>query len=332
MQDPMHRQWLLLRAIPRAPRAVDNAGLRAVLAANGYEVSSRMVHRDLTALARVFPLQVDTRSVPHGWSWTRDAPGLDVPQMDTGTALVFNLVEQHLRPLLPPSLRDLLAANFGHARRTLEAMGGGLSGKIRIVASGPPLRPPAADEGVVAVWTEALLRERRLAMTYRKAGAAEGKRVEVDPQGLVLRGAQLVLVARPVGATRPGVVHYLAHRCLAAEMLAARSAPEPGFDLARHAETGAFGWVQGEGPVAFVADFDASAAQAVLESPLGEDQTTEPLPDGRVRVSATVADSHALRGWLMGFGARVEVKSPPTLRAHFAETAAAMAARYAGAP
>ena len=84
--------------------------------------------------------------------------------------------------------------------------------------------------------------------------------------------------------------------------------------------------------MAFVADFDASAAQAVVESPLGEDQTTEPLPDGRVRVSATVADSQALRGWLMGFGARVEVKSPPALRAHFAETAVAMAARYADEP
>ena len=50
------------------------------------------------------------------------------------------------------------------------------------------------------------------------------------------------------------------------------------------------------------------------------------------RVSATLADSHALRGWLMGFGARVEVVGPPALRAHFAETAAAMARRYTEMP
>lgn len=53
-----------------------------------------------------------------------------------------------------------------------------------------------------------------------------------------------------------------------------------------------------------------------------------PLPDGRVKVAATVRETLQLRWWLQGFGDAVEVLAPPALRQQQAETAHRLAVRY----
>ena len=232
-----------------------------------------------------------------------------------------------MRPLLPPSLLDLLAPSFDHARRTLEALGGGLSGKLRIVAPGPPLRPPTADPQVVPTWTEALFRGRRLRLHYQKRGESAPVEAVVDPLGLVLRGASLVLVALGRGE-RP--IHYLAHRCAEATMLDEPARPLPGFDLGSHAEGGAFGYVFDPIPVRLVVDFEPGAANAAIEAPLSVDQVARTLPDGRVRVTASVVDSRSLRVWLMGFGPEGCVIEPETMRRQVASDVEKMWRRYGG--
>ena len=77
-----------------------------------------------------------------------------------------------------------------------------------------------------------------------------------------------------------------------------------------------------------VADFEAGAASAVMESPLAADQAAEVQPDGRVRIRARVVDSRSLRAWLMGFGPAVEVIEPPALRRQVAGDVEKMWARY----
>jgi len=41
-----------------------------------------------------------------------------------------------------------------------------------------------------------------------------------------------------------------------------------------------------------------------------------------------VVDGHALRAWILGFGALAHVVGPPELRAWFAETSLRMSQRY----
>jgi predicted DNA-binding transcriptional regulator YafY len=64
-------------------------------------------------------------------------------------------------------------------------------------------------------------------------------------------------------------------------------------------------------------------------SPLTEKQRLSREPDGRIRLQATVTDTHELRWWLQGFGSMVEVKAPANLREVFKQNALETARRYA---
>jgi len=59
--------------------------------------------------------------------------------------------------------------------------------------------------------------------------------------------------------------------------------------------------------------FVADAAYHLTEVKLSPDQTVEFKKDGRMLVTATVADSDELRWWLRGFGDDVEVRKPKGL-------------------
>ncbi len=71
MADAMLRQWSLLRSIPRSPRRVDTTTLLRRLQEDGFTVGQRTVQRDLHRLSEIFPLMLDKRTVPFGWSWMR---------------------------------------------------------------------------------------------------------------------------------------------------------------------------------------------------------------------------------------------------------------------
>lgn len=56
-----------------APHRVDSAKLAAQLRERGLVVHRRTVQRDLTELAKVFPIVCDERTKPYGWRWSDEA-------------------------------------------------------------------------------------------------------------------------------------------------------------------------------------------------------------------------------------------------------------------
>lgn len=72
--------------------------------------------------------------------------------------------------------------------------------------------------------------------------------------------------------------------------------------------------------------FVAVVTPAVLRR-IGEAKS-RPHGDGRRRITMTVAGGPALRRWVLGFGAGMEVLEPEWLREEVREIACAMAARY----
>ena len=78
MNDTLMRQWMILRAIPRHPRRIDEPTIHAMLGDFGILVSLRTLQRDLNALAQIFPLDFD-ESKPQGGCWREVATQLDVP-------------------------------------------------------------------------------------------------------------------------------------------------------------------------------------------------------------------------------------------------------------
>ena len=119
------------------------------------------------------------------------------------------------------------------------------------------------------------------------------------------------------------------HRIITAELLNTEVVPLDGFDLDTYIQQGAFGWHVGEtGFIQLIATFSQGAAPSVTERLLSPEQSIEELPDGSVRIVATVADTKALRVWLLGFGDQVVVEEPVGLRHEILQTAQAMCRNY----
>ena len=79
-----------------------------------------------------------------------------------------------------------------------------------------------------------------------------------------------------------------------------------------------------------VLEFEASAAQRVVETLWHPEQKTTPLPGGRLRLELPFAEPTYLEiePWILGWGATVKVIGPKGLRDTIADKARAMASQY----
>src|SRR3546814_13144928 len=77
----------MLRGIPRSPLRVTTGELEAKLADEGFAVSRRTLERDLHGLSGLFPLELDDRVRPYGWSWAKGANFEFMPKLTSSQAV-----------------------------------------------------------------------------------------------------------------------------------------------------------------------------------------------------------------------------------------------------
>lgn len=329
MSDALLRQWCMLRGIPRPPKRIDAKSLLKRLEASGFQVNLRTVQRDLVNLSRALPLSSDD-SKPQGWSWRADAPQLDIPTLEPLTALVFHLAEKHLHALLPAASLGQLSPWFDTAKRVLDQQDGGLGAwrnKVRVLAAGQALMPPLVDEAIQERVSQALLTNKQLRIEYAPRTGSQVKNYVINLLGLVVRNQIIYLVATIGSYT--DIRQLALHRIATAELQETDIVPLAGFDLEAYIQEGAFGWQVSEGgPIRLVATFSQGAAPSVTERLLAPDQEIDEHPNGSVTITATVADTKALRVWLLGFGDQVIVEGPSELRNEIAQIVKAMCRNY----
>jgi predicted DNA-binding transcriptional regulator YafY len=71
--------------------------------------------------------------------------------------------------------------------------------------------------------------------------------------------------------------------------------------------------------------------QRLEEAPVSVDQEIVARKDGMFELAATVEDTLQLHWWLRGYGTRVEVIAPESLRKEFAEMSLKLSERYSNA-
>ena len=322
------RQWDMLRLIPRHPVKVATSRLVERLADQGYAVTKRTVERDLLTLSEVFPLFSDTRSMPYGWSWQPHAAPFDVPQLTATQALAFVLMQEYLATLLPGSVSTDLEPYFRMARQRLADVASGGAGRhwlerVRIIPPTQALIPPKIVPAVHSAVTEALLRECKLAITYRNRSSDKSREAVVHPLGLVQRGPLLYLAVTFEGYedAKPRPAPYLegggaARACRTAGGVRSRPAHGQGHPRLRLRQVD-----QARRPL----------RAGGHDPPRGVAPERGPVPGARGRGHGEGhghchRDAAALGGcWVRG---RVEVLKPSGLRGQMMETARAMAGRY----
>jgi predicted DNA-binding transcriptional regulator YafY len=328
--DTVRRHWSLLRLVPRAPRQIEAARLEDLLAQEGIEITRRSVQRDLEHLAAAFPgLKCNRKSKPYGWSWSDEAPLLEIPAMGLASAVTFELLRRYLSLALPRTTLRTLEPHFSRAHDALAshttAKLARWPSKVRVLPRGYPLTAPDVPRNVLEVVYAALLDDRRFTARYRGRGASTAKEYLVNPLGLVLRDGTMALVASCWDYD--DVVHLLLHRMTRAELTTEPVRKPKGFNLDEHLEKGAAGFIRGA-PIVLVAVITNHVAITISEAPLSADQKITPIDGEHSRVTATVSNTMDLRGWIQSYGANIEVERPAALRKEMAEGARQLLAKY----
>ena len=306
------RQWAMLRAIPRSPQKATTGEIESRLRDEGFEVSRRTIERDLHTLSGQFPLILDDRSKPYGWSWARDANFEFMPRLTSSQAVALLLARTHLRDLLPQAMHKELAPIFDAATQTLTGSGWkDWHKRTAVVPMGIPHIPPKVSTDVLMTVQAALAHRRCLSARYRPKGGRQDKTYRVHPLGLLSRGPALYMICTLFDYQ--DVVQLALHRMSSAEELADALREPEGFDFQHYVRTEARRYGSG-GKIKLVTSFEAVAAEHLREMPISSDQTIRDLDEGRVEVSATVENDDLLLWWLLGFGSGVRVESPATLR------------------
>ncbi len=329
-RDALLRQWSMLRLVPRYPAKITVQALRQKLTDDGFEITPRSLQRDLNELSSAFPIACDDREKPYGWSWQKDAPSFDLPGLTLAQALTLAMAEQHLQNLLPSPMLEQLRPYFRAARRRLDAEPAPRRSrrwldKVRSVPATQALLAPAIDAGVQDAVTEALLHERQLDIRYRRRGEKKDIEARVHPLALVQRGPVLYLSCRFYDYEDVRMLPL--HRIVSAQVRDEAARYPKHFSLDEQIEKGK--WAFGFGKtIKLEAIFKASHGEHLHETPLSKDQKIDVLPDGRLRITATVADTPQLEWWLLGFGGGVQVMAPQGLRVKMCAETLSMSKAY----
>lgn len=318
------RQWQMLSELQRK-RWSGTKQIQSRLKSSGFDVSLRTIQRDLNQLAERFPIESNGET-PQGWRWRDDAPQQALPQMSMSQAVVFSLVEQNLRQLLPPSFLQEMSPWFTMARSQLA--GNYQTGKwlenIRILPATQPLIGPEIDSKAQDSIYEALLQRRRIEAIYASRDSdstKDAKRYTLNPLALIQRGVVLYLICTKVDKHNPdtekNIRMFALHRFLSSKILAQPSIPPEGFDLNQYVASGAFGFYHPtlQNKVATVElTFTASAGRSLLESKLSETQEISVNEKtGNISITAELAMTSQLVWWLRGYGRDVISIKPKML-------------------
>ncbi len=330
MQETLIRQWHLLRMLPFAPRKAAAPVLTQSLCDLGFSVELRTVQRDLHKLSMTFPIVVDEIHKPYGWSWAKNAQVFDLPGIDAQVAVAFLLADAWLSHLMPTAVRDGLRRHVDQARESLSSSGNRLAAwpaRVAVVPQGLPTAAPTIDPQVFEQVHTAVLDGRVLTARYRRRAEQRAQGYTLHPLGVVWREQVGYLLA--MANDHQDVLQLALHRFVAAEATHLEARTLPGFDLQAYIRSGAMGYRVSDETFALALRIDPMAGARLVETPLAADQTVETEADGRLLVRATVADTMALRTWLLGFGPMCEVVGPAPLRAEIAASLRAAADRYA---
>ncbi|MDR0379285.1 MAG: WYL domain-containing protein, partial [Candidatus Accumulibacter sp.] len=303
--------------------------LAARLRDEDFDVSRRTIERDLHTLSARFPLVLDDRTKPFGWSWARNANFEFMPGLTPSQAVALLLARTHLRDLLPQSMHKELAPLFDTATQALSRSGWkDWHKRTAVVPMGLALIPPKIPPDILPAVQSAIARRHRIDAKYRNKGEKQARATKIHPLGLFSRGSSIYLVCTFFDFD--DICTLPLHRF--SEVVETNEpAREPkDFDFRKWVDANARHYLS-NGPICLVARFEATAAEHLRETPLSADQALKDLEkSGQVEVSATVEDDGLLHWWLLGFGQSVEVLRPQSLRKWLAEEVRGMASQYEG--
>lgn len=319
------RQWQVLREIESRRTGVTIHELAALA-----KVSTRTIRRDLQALQYAGFSVYDEGDEHETKRWRLGAsPFRAVAEgLTVADVAALYLSRAVVESLSGWPLADELRQAFVKIERSLNPRTREFLSTLPQVVSAKrgPRAGQAGSDRLVDV-TRRLFdatRDRRVVeMRYFSATSNRAKSYTVEPYRLTLAQGGVYLVA--------WVPQYGEFRTFAAERIERLGLSDETFKRSRDLPADLFGTSMGvfwANPVQVEVVFESRIATFVQGRVWHDSQQIENLPDGRLRMTLHVSNDWALRSWLLGFGAAVQVLQPADLAAAMVDELNQAAARY----
>lgn len=276
------------------------------------EVSRRVIFNDRAYMLNVLGAPLEFHPQRRGWYYTEPNFLLPSTIVTRGELLAFILAVEAARRQLEPTLQAEL-------RRAIDKIAGSLQGHIAVELeslrqhfSVAPLASATASEGTLLALYEAIDLQKVVEMTYLTASRGQRSRRCVEPHHLHNQSGDWYLLA--FDCKRKEILMFNAGRIESLEILARRFTRQVDFSPAQYLE-GGFRTELGPHVYDVAIRFDAPQAIYIRERHWHETQRIEELKTGALVLHFRASGLGEIKRWVMQYGARAEVLSPPQLRA-----------------
>jgi predicted DNA-binding transcriptional regulator YafY len=315
--DQIMRQWYVLRKL-ESPRGATLTELADAIPAD-YGRHSRTIRRDLESLELLFPILCERVDGLTRWRFTdgyRNLPALSFSPSEL-MALLFS--RDLLKPLEGTEIQMSLEAAFNKAAAILppEGMEHVRQMQRYFSVSLGPHKNYREHRKTIEKLSQALARKRGVQMRYYSASRDATRRREVDPYRLWYAAGALYLVG--YCHQRHDVRLFAVDRIRSLAMTDRPWQMPLGFDLDSYVQE-ALVVMRGR-PLEVELLFDRPTAAWVKDRLWHPSQQLKHLKGGRLQMKLRVADTRELLGWILSFGAGVQVASPQSLREKVMEEA-----------
>ncbi|CAA0120438.1 helix-turn-helix transcriptional regulator [Zhongshania aliphaticivorans] len=324
MGKKTERIMTMLSLIPREPAKISTDRIMGYLSDAGHDVTQRTIQRDLHEVSATHAIVLDERSKPYGWSYIAGYNGRN-EAMNPFEALAFIIASREYSSRLPSGIAQYLAPQERAAKRVLDSFSSSLAlfdEKVARIPRGFGLMPAEIPQSILDAVYDGLLREKILVLNY-----ATKKQVKVHPLGLVFRDQITYLVC--TFWDYQDIRQLALHRIEACSVTGDDAHIPKDFSIRKYEETGAFGYLNSKKRIKLKLKMTKDAANHLKETPISEDQNIIDAEDGWVIVTASVLDRKDLLWWILGFGDKVEVISPITIRKQIYNTLQGAIKNYA---
>jgi predicted DNA-binding transcriptional regulator YafY len=293
------------------------------------EVSERTVHRDMDALSAAGVPVFALRGSQGGWQldekWRTQVPGLDESELRAFLMVQPRVVgDQRLAAAAERALDKLMASLPASMREQAASM------RQRLYVDTAGWHGTSEDLSLLPVVQNAVSRDRKLKIRYRKADYRSGETASseriVDPLGLVAKGNTWYLVAQ----TSNGLRTFRVSRMQEAVLLERASERPADFDLRAYWKNSTEQFTEARTRFSAILRMSPSAARGVrmwrIASALENDKSAD--PEGWESLRVQFENEEEACFVVLGFGPRVEVIGPQTLKDRVLENVAQLVERH----
>lgn len=330
MTDAVIRQWNLLQKIPAYPRKISTSDLLTSLKNEQIDVTMRTLQRDLHFLSQLFPLEMDDRSKPYGWSWSQYDAGRHLPGFSPTVAMALLMAKKFLTPAFPKGQLELIEKQFQQAENVLEKLDSkallNWKEKVYIHPGNFTLKPCEINPITASEIYEAVLFQKILCVEYFSKTSSAIRTMQVKPLGLIFRDAMTYVICQ--SDQHDHYIQLALNRFNTITDTGVFFDYPKEFSLTDYTRSGKVGFSLGE-EIEIVLRFTAESGAHLLETPINDSQVHQ-IQENAIQIKAIVANNKELRWWILGFGDTVEVIQPNQLRDEIQSTLSKALEKYLG--